>query len=44
MVANRHLPYESALKANFSTGRMLAEMQGYKLYQAGKPKAARSAR
>lgn len=38
MVANRHLPYEAALKSYFGTGRMLAEMQGYKLYEAAKPK------
>lgn len=44
MVANRHLPYEEALKTYFSTGRMLAEMHGYKLYQASKPKTARHAR
>lgn len=44
MVANRHLPYEEALKTHFSTGRMLAEMHGYKLYQASKPKTARHAR
>lgn len=43
MVANRHLPYEAALKAAFGTGRMLAEMHGYKLYEAAKPlKAAGS--
>jgi 16S rRNA (guanine1207-N2)-methyltransferase len=38
MVANRHLPYEAALKAAFATGAMLAELEGYKLYQAGKPR------
>jgi len=41
MVANRHLPYEATLKAHFGTGKMLAEIGGYKLYQAGKPKTAR---
>lgn len=41
MVANRHLPYEAALKDHFGTGKMLAEIQGYKLYQAGKPVRAR---
>ncbi|MEM1272218.1 MAG: class I SAM-dependent methyltransferase [Pseudomonadota bacterium] len=41
MVANRHLPYEAALKQAFGTGRMLAEMQGYKLYEAAKPKRVR---
>jgi 16S rRNA (guanine1207-N2)-methyltransferase len=41
MVANRHLPYEATLKEHFSTGTLLAELGGYKLYQAGKPKSAR---
>ncbi|MGR3711262.1 MAG: methyltransferase [Alterinioella nitratireducens] len=41
MVANRHLPYEATLKAHFGTAKMLAEIGGYKLYQAGKPKTAR---
>ena len=41
MVANRHLPYEAALKEHFGTGKMLAEIQGYKLYQAAKPVRAR---
>lgn len=40
MVANRHLPYEATLKAHFGTGTLLAEIAGYKLYQAGKPKGA----
>jgi len=43
MVANRHLPYEAALKAAFGTGRMLAEIHGYKLYEAAKPKGTRGA-
>lgn len=38
MVANRHLPYEDTLKAHFGSGKLLAEIAGYKLYQAGKPK------
>ena len=38
MVANRHLPYEDTLKAHFGSGTLLAEIAGYKLYQAGKPK------
>ncbi|MEM9317860.1 MAG: class I SAM-dependent methyltransferase [Pseudomonadota bacterium] len=37
LVANRHLPYEAALKQAFGTGRMIAEIQGYKLYEAAKP-------
>ncbi|WJY22219.1 class I SAM-dependent methyltransferase [Fontisubflavum oceani] len=41
MVANRHLPYEAALKDHFGTGKMLAEIQGYKLYQAAKPRRAK---
>jgi len=40
MVANRHLPYETTLKAHFGTGTLLAEIAGYKLYHAGKPKGA----
>ena len=44
MVANRHLPYEAALKSHFGTGRMLAEIHGYKLYEAAKPKGARGAK
>lgn len=38
MVANRHLPYEDALKAAFATGRVLGELEGYKIFEAGKPK------
>ncbi len=38
MVANRHLPYEDTLKACFATGRMLGELEGYKIYEAAKPK------
>lgn len=41
MVANRHLPYEAALKEAFGTGRMLGELQGYKLYEAARPKGRR---
>jgi 16S rRNA (guanine1207-N2)-methyltransferase len=37
MVANRHLPYEAALKDAFGTGRMIGELEGYKLYEAAKP-------
>lgn len=40
MVANRHLPYEDTLKAVFGTGRMLGELEGYKIYEAAKPKKA----
>ena len=43
MVANRHLPYEAALKEAFASGRMLGELEGYKLYEASKPRqSARS--
>ncbi len=38
MVANRHLPYEAALKDVFATGRLLGELEGYKLYEAAKPR------
>lgn len=38
MVANRHLPYEDALKAAFGTGRLMGELEGYKIYEAAKPK------
>jgi len=41
MVANQHLPYEATLKAHFGTGKLLAEIAGYKLYQAAKPKGTR---
>jgi 16S rRNA (guanine1207-N2)-methyltransferase len=40
MVANRHLPYEAALKDAFATGRMIGELEGYKLYEAAKPRHA----
>jgi 16S rRNA (guanine1207-N2)-methyltransferase len=40
MVANRHLPYEAALKDAFGTGRLIGELEGYKLYEAGKPRQA----
>ncbi len=40
MVANRHLPYEDTLKAVFGTGRMLGELEGYKIYEAARPKKA----
>jgi len=38
MVANRHLPYEAALKDAFGTGRLMGELEGYKLYEAAKPR------
>lgn len=38
MVANRHLPYEDALKAAFGTGRLLGELEGYKIYEAARPR------
>ncbi len=40
MVANRHLPYEDALKTAFGAGSMLGELEGYKIYEASKPKTA----
>ncbi|MFW5881471.1 MAG: methyltransferase, partial [Roseicyclus sp.] len=42
MVANRHLPYEAALREAFATGRMLGELEGYKLYEASKPRRPQS--
>lgn len=36
LVANRHLPYEAALRAAFRTGRVVAETGGYKLFEARK--------
>ncbi|MEL6954543.1 MAG: class I SAM-dependent methyltransferase [Pseudomonadota bacterium] len=44
MVANRHLPYEHALKECFATGRLIAEAESYKLYEASKPKRKMSRR
>ncbi|MEJ6392764.1 class I SAM-dependent methyltransferase [Gymnodinialimonas sp. 2305UL16-5] len=38
MVANRHLPYEDTLKAVFGTGRVLGELEGFKIFEAAKPK------
>jgi 16S rRNA (guanine1207-N2)-methyltransferase len=38
MVANRHLPYEDTLKSCFGSGAMLGELEGYKIYEATKPK------
>lgn len=34
MVANRHLPYEATLAANFRDVRALADAQGYKVFEA----------
>ncbi|MFZ5656031.1 MAG: class I SAM-dependent methyltransferase [Pseudomonadota bacterium] len=34
MVANRHLPYEATLAANFRQVRMLADAQGFKVFEA----------
>jgi 16S rRNA (guanine1207-N2)-methyltransferase len=36
LVANRHLPYEAPLAAAFSAVRLVAEGQGYKVYEARK--------
>lgn len=44
MVANRHLPYEAALKEAFATGRMLGELEGFKLYEASKPRHSAKSR
>jgi 16S rRNA (guanine1207-N2)-methyltransferase len=34
LVANRHLPYEAALKLNFSVLRQIVQDDGYKIYEA----------
>lgn len=36
ITANRHLPYEAILKPLFKHGTMIAEADGYKIYQAQK--------
>jgi 16S rRNA (guanine1207-N2)-methyltransferase len=38
LVANRHLPYESLLRARFGEVRALAERDGYKLISAQGPR------
>lgn len=38
MVANRHLPYEDALREVFGRGELLAEDGGFKVYRAWEPK------
>jgi 16S rRNA (guanine1207-N2)-methyltransferase len=40
LVANRHLPYERALDAQFAEVRPLGEEAGYKLVAAGRPRHA----
>ncbi len=39
LVANRHLPYEDALREVFGRGALLAEQSGFKVYRAWEPKA-----
>ena len=34
LVANRHLPYEAALRALFSTVALRAQRDGFKVYEA----------
>jgi len=34
LVANRHLPYEAVLNANFGTTRIVAQQQGFKVIEA----------
>lgn len=34
MVANRHLPYEATLAANFKTSRVIAHGRGFKVFEA----------
>lgn len=41
MVANRHLPYEAALSANFTSTERLADIGGYKVICAAGPKKQR---
>ncbi len=36
LVANRHLPYEAVLNANFGTTRQVAQQQGFKVIEAVK--------
>ena len=38
MVANRHLPYEEALRDVFGRGELLAEQAGFKVYRAWEPR------
>lgn len=38
MVANRHLPYEDALREVFGRGELLVERAGFKVYRAWEPK------
>ncbi len=38
MVANRHLPYEDALREVFARGELLAEQGGFKVYRAWEPR------
>jgi 16S rRNA (guanine1207-N2)-methyltransferase len=44
LVANRHLPYESALDAHFESVRTLAQLEGFKVVEAVRASAARLAR
>ena len=39
LVANRHLPYEDALREAFTHGEALAEAGGFKVYRAWAPRA-----
>ena len=39
LVANRHLPYEAALGANFGTTRIVAQQDGFKIIEALKARA-----
>lgn len=38
LVANRHLPYEDALRVEFGRGELLVEQAGFKVYRAWEPK------
>lgn len=39
LVANRHLPYEDALREAFGRGELLAEQGGFKVYRAWSPRS-----
>ncbi len=42
MVANRNLPYEETLEANFAITKLLTQENGFKIFHARKPKTSRT--
>ena len=42
LVANRHLPYEDVLNANFGTARIVAQQRGFKVIEAVKAMPAKT--